>query len=179
MGCGSSKAVVAEEPALNITDEIKASVRESWALFLQANEDSQQNYGMFIFVKLFAVAPEAYSLFEFVEGLSHEDLVDNEKLGWHVKKVTEAISAVVINLDDMDSVVKMLVDLGGRHSAYGIKEEYFVAIKEAVVYALEKALKDKFTEEHRKSWTIVMEVVVHLMIQGLLSNSMEEQSTVI
>ena len=54
-----------------------------------------------------------------------EELPENEHFRGHALQVTETISLAVSTLDDMETLIGVLKDLGAAHSTHGLNDEYF------------------------------------------------------
>ena len=70
--------------------------------------------------------PELKHVWKFAAHLeTREDMAKNAQLKSHGNNVFEVINAAVNSLDKPDSLSTLLVQLGGRHSNYGVKLDYF------------------------------------------------------
>ncbi len=59
---------------------------------------------------------------------------------------------VVTGLDEPDKIVPAIKDLGKRHVGYGVKEEYYETIGEALLWTLEKGIGEDFTQDVKEAW---------------------------
>ena len=64
-------------------------------------------------------------MFKSFNDVPFEELPSNEDFCAHALHVTETISLAVSSLDDMDSLVDVLKDLGGSHSSHGLQDAHF------------------------------------------------------
>jgi hemoglobin-like flavoprotein len=74
------------------------------------------------------------------------------------------IAAAVNALDRLDEIVPAVQDLGKRHVAYGVKDEDYDTVGEALIWTLQQGLDDLFTPEVEEAWIVVY---------GLLSDTMK------
>lgn len=70
--------------------------------------------------------PNVGKLFPFgKENLSYEQLLKHAQVQAHGKKVMEKVGDAVDGLDDLDLLVPILKELGGRHVGYGVNKQLF------------------------------------------------------
>lgn len=75
---------------------------------------------------------------------------------------------------DIDTLSKILQDLGRKHVHFGVKEDYFPPMGDALILALKELLGDKITEEVQESW-----VQVYKALSGQMIKAMNEERAVI
>ena len=103
--------------------------------------------------RLFDTAPELRSLFP-------EDLRDQKK------KLMAALKVLVNTLDNPDKLIPILEDMGRKHKGYGVVEDHYVPVADALVWTLEEGLGAAFTEEVRHAWTALYSAVASIMIEA-------------
>ena len=103
--------------------------------------------------RLFDAAPELRSLFP-------EDLRDQKK------KLMGALKVLVNTLDNPDKLIPILEDMGRKHKGYGVVEDHYVPVADALVWTLEEGLGAAFTEEVRHAWTALYSAVASIMIEA-------------
>ena len=64
-------------------------------------------------------------MFKTFKDVAFTDLPENEDFRAHGLRVTEAISLAVATLDDMETLLMMLKDLGAAHHTVGLDQSYF------------------------------------------------------
>lgn len=104
------------------------------------------------YLKLFDIDPSLRALFG----------DDMEQQG---TKLMQMMSAAVRGLDRMDALLPVLRELGMRHVAYGVRDEHYGTVATALLWTLERALRDDFTPEVKSAW---------IKTYGVLSQSMRE-----
>ncbi|HEY9050788.1 MAG TPA: globin domain-containing protein, partial [Gammaproteobacteria bacterium] len=56
-----------------------------------------------------------------------------------------------------------LQDMGKRHVNYGVKDEHYDTVGEALIWTLGAGLEDAFTEETKSAWVGVYTLVADTM----------------
>ena len=80
------------------------------------------------------------------------------------KRLMSMIAAAVQGLDDLESLVPVVQDLGRRHQRYGVKTDHYGTVGQALLDTLAKGLGDDFTNDVRLAWTTVYGVLSTTMI---------------
>jgi hemoglobin-like flavoprotein len=75
----------------------------------------------------------------------------------------QMLTAAVKGLDRLDRLVPVVENLGRRHADYGVADELYDTVGEALLWTLEKGLGKAFTPEAREAWAAVY---------GLLASTM-------
>lgn len=101
--------------------------------------------------RLFELDPEIRTLFT----------GDMEAQG---EKLMEMIGAAVVGLDDLETLVPVVQQLGARHRKYGVQVAHYGTVAEALLWTLEQGLADAFTQDVRDAWVNVYGVLAETMI---------------
>ncbi|POX43097.1 globin [Streptomyces sp. Ru73] len=104
----------------------------------------------YFYAHLFAHHPEVRPLFA-------RHLEEQEDRLWN------AIGALVANVEDTDTLVRILQGLGARHAGYGARPEHFPAVGASLVAALAHFAGDAWTPETEASWGAVHDTVTAVM----------------
>lgn len=87
------------------------------------------NYGVYKtyanFFRIFDLSPATQQMFKKFSDISIEEVEENEHFRSHALQVTESVSLAVSSLDDMESLVLILKDLGGAHSTHNLQNSHF------------------------------------------------------
>lgn len=75
-----------------------------------------------------------------------------------------ALGALVANLENPDTLVNLLQNLGRRHVGYGALAEHYPAVGESLIAALRHYAGDAWTPAVEESWTAVYGVISGTMI---------------
>ncbi|MEV5006359.1 globin family protein [Streptomyces sp. NPDC093064] len=74
-----------------------------------------------------------------------------------------ALGALVANLENTDTLIGMLENLGRRHAGYGVLPEHYPAVGASLIATLSHYAGDAWTPAVEESWAAVY---------GLISNTM-------
>ena len=107
--------------------------------------------GRTFYERLFETNPEIQALFKGDMEAQGEQLMD-------------MIGAAVAGLDDLDTLIPIVQQLGARHRKYGVETAHYGAVAEALIWTLEQGLADSFTPEIRTAWVNVYGVLAETMI---------------
>jgi hemoglobin-like flavoprotein len=104
------------------------------------------------YARLFDIAPElSRTLFK------HVDLPEQHK------KLMQALALSVKTLERPEALVPVLQDLGRRHVRYGVRDEHYDTVGEALLWTLEQGLGQAFTADVREAWAAVYTLVADTM----------------
>jgi hemoglobin-like flavoprotein len=117
--------------------ETERLVRESWTRF----EPMAVASARFFYDKLFELDPDAARLFTQTE---------MEAQG---RKVMRMFAEIVRTLDQPETLVAEMADLGRRHVQYGVHDSQYDSVGTALLWTLEQGLGEAFTPEVRNAWT--------------------------
>ncbi|MCS6823515.1 MAG: globin domain-containing protein [Cytophagaceae bacterium] len=123
-------------------------VKSTWGYVLaHSGEAMELFYG-----RLFEIAPEVRPLFK-------EDIkIQAQKL----KKMVTLIVAKLNKLEEIENEIKYLAQ---KHEGYGAKPEHYHIVGEALLWTLEKGLKDRWTDEVKEAWVAVYSILSNAMIK--------------
>ena len=93
-----------------------------------------------LYNKLFEIAPEVKPLFK----------SDIKEQG---KKLMTMIGTAVRSLSNLEKIVPAVQKLGRSHVDYGVKEEHYGIVAEALLWTLEQGLGEAWNEELKDAWT--------------------------
>lgn len=105
------------------------------------------------YARLFEIAPEVRPLFK-------ADLTDQGA------KLMKTLALAVSSLTNLPALVPVVEDLAVRHIDYGVKDEHYAPVGEALIYTLDKGLGDSFTEEVKEAWLAVYTLLSETMINA-------------
>jgi len=127
-------------------------VQSSWRLVVLVAQDAAQLF----YVRLFALDPSLRDLFK----------GDMREQG---RKLMSMIDFAVKALARLDSLLPGLRMLGERHGRYGVRDEHYDTVAEALLWTLQKGLGQAFTSEVKEAWVAAY---------GVLSGTMKEAAKV-
>ena len=121
-------------------------IKVTWdKVFPIADKAAELFYG-----KLFELDPELKPLFS-------GDMTEQGK------KLMSTINLVVEGLENLEELVPAVQDLGVRHVGYGVKDEHYDTVAEALLWTLGQGLGDDFTDEVKEAWTAAYVVLATTM----------------
>lgn len=93
-------------------------------------------------------------------------------------KLMSMIGTAVNGLDNLDSIVPAVQNLGKNHVKYGVEESHYDTVGGALLYTLEKGLGDDFTPDVKDAWTEVYNTLATVMKDAAKSVSATETTVV-
>jgi hemoglobin-like flavoprotein len=88
------------------------------------------------------------------------------------RKLMVMLTSAVHGLDNLDMLAPQLMALGARHARYGVKDQHYKAVGEALIWTLERGLANAFTPEVERAW-----VRVYLLMAATMQAGAEEVRT--
>ncbi len=125
--------------------EIKL-VQESWAKVVPISETAAELF----YGKLFELDPSVRSMFK----------GDMKEQG---RKLMAILNTAVNALDKLETIVPAVQDMGKRHVAYGVRNDHYDTVGEALIWTLGAGLKDDFTDDTKAAWIAVYTLVADTM----------------
>ncbi len=108
------------------------------------------------YTRLFEIAPDVRPMFP--------DDMSGQK-----DKLMGMLGTAVTNLHQVETIIPAVQDLGRKHVDYGVKDEHYKPVGEALIYTLEKGLGDDFTPEVKDAW-----VETYTTLQGVMTAAAAE-----
>lgn len=68
---------------------------------------------------------------------------------------------------DLEPLVGVLQALGKRHAKYGVAEEHFPIVGQALIETLSTAMGEKFTDDIKAAWVEIYGIIQEQMIVGM------------
>ena len=121
-----------------LTEEQKKLVRDSFSRV----ERMQEVVGLNFYQRLFDLDPKLRPLFQ-------------HNIQEQSKKLMATLKMVVDGLEYSHELVASIRALGRRHVQYGVKEQHYETVGEALLWALGKALGSEFSPQTRNAWSTV------------------------
>ena len=121
-------------------------VKESWVKVLPISETAAELF----YGKLFELDPGVRSMFK----------GDMKEQG---RKLMAILNTAVNALDKLETIVPAIQEMGKRHVTYGVKDEHYETVGEALIWTLEAGLKDDFTKDTKTAWITVYTLVADTM----------------
>ena len=119
-----------------MTPEQIELVQSSWAKVKPISDKAAELF----YGKLFELNPDYKALFP-------SDMVEQGR------KLMAMINTAVNSLNNLEAVVPAVEEMGKRHVGYGVKDEDYDVVGEALLWTLGAGLGDDFTDEVKDAWT--------------------------
>lgn len=138
---------------MTLTDTQKEIVQTTFAQITDADAFAQSFY-----TRLFEVAPEVKPLFK-------GDITAQGK------KLIQTLAVVVNGLDNLSAIVPAVQALGKRHVEYGVLPEHYDIVGGAILWTIEQAFGDAFTDEVKDAWATAYGIVANTAIQAAYTDA--------
>jgi len=106
--------------------------------------------GRSFYDRLFEIAPEVKPLFK-------GDMEAQQR------KLMDTLALAVGMMRDIPTLVSTLEALAHRHVAYGVRDEHYGKVGEALLWALQQTLGQAFTPHAREAWTALYAAIAQIM----------------
>jgi hemoglobin-like flavoprotein len=104
--------------------------------------------------RLFVIAPATQAMF------IKTDMQKQRRM------LMQALGLTVKGLDAPDKLIPILEALGRRHVEYGVRDEHYDSVGQALLWTLEQGLGEAFTPPVRDAWTAAYTLVASVMKQA-------------
>jgi len=137
-----------------ITLQQKELVKKTWVMVVPiADTAAELFYG-----RLFELQPAYRSMFK-------NDMTEQGK------KLMKTINIAVESLDDLESLIPTLKQMGADHAGYGVKDRDYSVVGASLLWTLKKGLGEAFTDEVMNAWGAVYDVLATVMKEGAAESS--------
>jgi len=100
--------------------------------------------------RLFVIAPDVRPMFK-------EDLQEQSR------KLMDTLAMAIASLRQSTVLNEMLDGLAARHVGYGVREEHYEKVGEALLWTLEQGLGPDFTPKVREAWVALYGAIASRM----------------
>jgi hemoglobin-like flavoprotein len=114
---------------------------------------NKDRVGQIFYERLFSIAPETRPMFK-------GDMAEQSR------KLMDTLALAIGSLRDMPGLVATLESLALRHVGYGVRDEHYDQVGEALIWTLEKGLGDAFTRDAREAWTALYGEIAEIMCRA-------------
>jgi len=80
------------------------------------------------------------------------------------KKLMQVLTVVVRSLDDLGPLLPSIDDMARRHVAYGVKDEHYPIVGQALIRTLRQGLGSAFNPETEEAWREAYRILSARMI---------------
>ncbi len=131
---------------MSLTEQQITLVQESWDKVVPIQETAAELF----YGQLFSIAPEVKPLFK----------GDMKSQG---RKLMTMLNTAVRSLNNLEKIVPAVQESGRKHVGYGVKDEHYDKVAEALLWTLGKGLGDDFTDEVKEAWVAVYTLLATTM----------------
>jgi hemoglobin-like flavoprotein len=93
------------------------------------------------------------------------------------RKLMQMLGAAIGMLERPQQLIAVLESLGKRHAGYGVRDEHYDTVGEALLWTLERGLGPVFTPEVQAAWTALYGVVATTMKNAANARPAEHELT--
>ncbi len=124
-------------------------VQDSFALIVPRRAEASAIF----YRRLFALAPETRVLFK-------GDLADQGR------KLMQVLATIVRNLHDLGPLLDSVDYLAQRHVGYGVRDDHYAVVGQALIDTLHECLEDSFTPQTERAWGYAYTILSGRMIRA-------------
>lgn len=85
------------------------------------------------------------------------------------EKLMTMLNTVVGSLDNLEAVIPAAQASGARHAGYGVTDEMYDTVAEALIWTLGQGLGDDFTDDVKDAW-----VTAYVILSGVMKEAAKE-----
>ena len=124
-------------------------VQDSFAMIVPKREEVARGF----YDNLFLIDPALRPMFP-------ADLSDQGK------KLMQVLAMVVRSLDDLRPLLPSIDDMARRHVSYGVEDEHYASVGQALVRTLRSGLGSAFSQEMEEAWREAYSILSSRMIMA-------------
>jgi len=133
-----------------MTPSERRLIRQTFPLL----QEYSVSLALLFYGRLFELDPGAKNLF-------HNDLALQSK------KLLDMLASVVESLDNFQSLLPSLAELGRKHAGFGVRPEQYETLKIALLWTFAQALGPDFDDATRDAWRHALEAISRAMQAGV------------
>ncbi|XP_014612503.1 PREDICTED: neuroglobin-like [Polistes canadensis] len=152
------------DPRLPLTARQKFTVMASWRAVGRALEST----GVYMFIRLFEENTDLLDLFtKFRDMRTKEQQSSSMELAEHAKTVMMTLDEGIKCLDDMDTFLTYLHEVGASHTKIpGFDRQYFWKIEKPFLDAVERTLEERYSENVKNIYKLTIKFIIETLIDG-------------
>lgn len=133
-----------------MTPEQTRLIKETWALVVPIADTA----AVLFYSRLFEIDPTARALFQATNMPEQR------------KKLVQMLTVALQGLDNFDSLVPVIENLGRRHVGYGVTAAHYESVGAALIWTLEQGLGAAWTPATAAAWTELYTSLSAIMRRG-------------
>lgn len=91
-------------------------------------------------------------------------------------KLMAALGVVVAGLTAIETIIPTVQDMAVRHVDYGVQDEHYAKVGEALIWTLEQGLGDAFTPDVKDAWLAAYTTLAGVMIEAANAHRSQGQA---
>jgi hemoglobin-like flavoprotein len=131
-----------------MTDRQILLVKNSWSYLIIKSEEA----GLLFYNRLFEIAPELKPMFK----TEQKD---------QSRKLITMVTLIVSKLQKLEEIQEEIKNLAIRHRRYGVDTAYYRIVGAALLWTIQRALPEKWTDELEEAWVEVYALISESMIK--------------
>jgi hemoglobin-like flavoprotein len=141
-------------------------VLDTWDQARFASKDFEKEFGMVALERLFELQPRAKKVF----GFDKSEEIGKKHAAVHAGAFAGVFDSVFQMLGpDVEFLEDILKQVGRRHKVMGVSPSFFPFMGQALIFALEKSLNQKLTDEQRCAWEEVYDSISNEIVKNILA----------
>lgn len=132
-----------------MTPEHVALVKESFRKVIPISDQA----AVLFYARLFELDPSLRPLFR-------GDMIAQGR------KLMSMLGMAVSMLHRLEMIIPQLKELGARHVDYGVTDDHYTTVGQALLWTLEKGLGPEFTPAVHEAWTAMFQTIMVAMLEG-------------
>lgn len=137
------------------------SITRSYALIQESLDEIVADF----YKELFSEHPALIPLFENSDDASR------------ATKLSAALNLLFENINDEQTLINVLTDLGSRHQAYGAEQAHYAVVASTLIETCHKHAGRKWTKKMTAAWELLLTGVAETMLAAYNDAVVEEVST--
>jgi hemoglobin-like flavoprotein/uncharacterized protein YjiS (DUF1127 family) len=133
-----------------VNPQSKRLVKESWRQVAPIADAAAEMF----YQRLFEIDPATRKLF-------HASRMAEQR-----RKVVQALTLAVEGLDDLDTLLPAIRDLGRRHHGYGVNDKHYESVGVALLWTLQQGLGAAWTPAVASAWSEIYLLLSDAMRQA-------------
>lgn len=132
-----------------MTNQQLQLVKQTWKLL---REVDPAILGDVFYGRLFAQYPSLRSMFKGSMDSQYQKFID-------------MLSMIVARMDRPDTVAAEIGQLARSHAGYGVKPDHYTAVREALLWTLERGLGNDWNDDVQRAWVACYDVLTQSILQ--------------
>jgi hemoglobin-like flavoprotein len=130
-------------------------VQRSWGTIVARTDNAARIF----YAKLFELDPRTPAMF------ANADMEEQER------KLMQMLALAINSLSNLTELTPAIESLGRRHVAYGVTDEQYESVRQALLQMLSQLLGSAFDDSMRRAWNEIYDELAGVMRRGSLTTT--------